>query len=104
MFRHHTHATLKAPAHPGLSFIPKLECWWKAALTATSLVKVLTCYASSLLSSSPTAATSRASNIQWSATFSYALFANGSVACAARCLASSALRRQSLGDDIGGSP
>jgi hypothetical protein len=44
---------------------------------------------------------SRASNIQCSATFSYALFTNGSLACAARCLASSAFRRQStISDDI----
>jgi hypothetical protein len=46
---------------------------------------------------------SRASNIQYSAIFSYALFMDGSLACAARCLASSALRRQvSLSDDIRG--
>jgi hypothetical protein len=45
----------------------------------------------------------RASNIQYSATFSYALLVDGSVACAARCLASSAFRRQaSLSDDIRG--
>jgi hypothetical protein len=45
---------------------------------------------------------SRASNIQCSATFSYTLFTHGSLACAARCLASSAFRRQStLSDDIG---
>ena len=45
----------------------------------------------------------RASNIQCSATFSYALFTNGSLACAARCLASSAFRRQvSISDDIPG--
>jgi hypothetical protein len=45
---------------------------------------------------------SRASNIQCSATFTYALLMNGSLACAARCLASSAFRRQStLSDDIG---
>jgi hypothetical protein len=38
---------------------------------------------------------------QCSATFSYALFMNGSLACAARCLASSAFRRQStLSDDM----
>jgi hypothetical protein len=44
-----------------------------------------------------------ASTIQYSATFSYALLKNGSLACAARCLASSALRRQvSLSDDIRG--
>jgi hypothetical protein len=44
-----------------------------------------------------------ASTIQYSATFSYALLKNGSLACAARCLASSALRRQvSLSDDICG--
>src|SRR5262250_319260 len=50
--------------------------------------------------SSWTRESSRASNIQCSATFSYALFMNGSVACAARCLASSAFRRQStLSDD-----
>src|SRR5262249_41522958 len=78
----HGPSPLKALARPGLSFIPKLECWRKAALTATSLVKVLTCYASSLLSSSPTKDSSRASNIQCSATFSYALFMKGSVACA----------------------
>jgi hypothetical protein len=48
---------------------------------------------------------SRASNIQCSATFSYALFTNGSLACAARCLASSAFRRQStISDDIRGGP
>ena len=42
-------------------------------------------------------------HIQCSATFSYALFTNGSVACAARCLASSAFFRQvSLSDDIRG--
>ena len=99
----HGPSPLKALARPGLSFIPKLECWRKAALTATSLVKVLTCYASSLLSSSPTKDSSRASNIQCSATFSYALFMKGSVACAARCLASSAFRRQaSRCDDIRG--
>jgi hypothetical protein len=44
-----------------------------------------------------------ASNIQYSATFSHALLMNGSLACAARCLASSALRRQvSLSDDLRG--
>ena len=44
-----------------------------------------------------------ASNIQYSATFWYALFMNGSLGGAARCLASSAFRRQvSLSDDIGG--
>jgi hypothetical protein len=38
-----------------------------------------------------------------SATFSYALLMDGSIACAARCLASSALRRQvSLSNDIRG--
>ena len=48
---------------------------------------------------------SRASNIQCSATFSYALFTNGSLACAAPCLASSAFRRQStISDDIRGGP
>src|SRR6266496_793835 len=37
------------------------------------------------------------------ATFSYALLMDGSVACAARCLTSSALRRKkSLSDDIRG--
>src|SRR5262249_50643508 len=46
---------------------------------------------------------SRASSIQCSATFSYALLMGGSVACVARCLASSAFRRQaSLSDDIRG--
>ena len=45
----------------------------------------------------------RASNVQCPATFSYALFMNGSVACAARCLASSAFCRQVfLSDDIRG--
>jgi hypothetical protein len=53
--------------------------------------------------SSWTRESSRASNIQCSANFSYALFTNGSLACAARCLASSAFRRQvSISDDIGG--
>jgi hypothetical protein len=56
-----------------------------------------------LIVSSWTRESSRASNIQCSATFSYALFTNGSLACAARCLASSAFRRQvSISDDIGG--
>src|SRR5262249_14726414 len=46
---------------------------------------------------------SRASNFQCSATLSYALLMDGSVACVARCLASSAFRRQvSLSDDIRG--
>src|SRR5215467_13522124 len=46
---------------------------------------------------------SRASSIQCSATFSYALLMGGSVACVARCLASSAVPRQaSLSDDIRG--
>ena len=46
---------------------------------------------------------SRASNVQCSATFSYALFMNGCVACAARCLASSAFCRQVFfSDDIRG--
>ncbi len=46
-----------------------------------------------------------ASNFQCSATFSYALFMNGSLACAARCLASSAFRRKStLSDDIAAVP
>ena len=41
----------------------------------------------------------RASNVQCSAAFLYALFMNGSVACAARCLALSALCRQALLSD-----
>ena len=46
---------------------------------------------------------SRASDFQCSATFSYALWMDGSVACAARRLASSAFRRQvSVSDDIRG--
>jgi len=36
---------------------------------------------------------SRASNIQFSATFSYALFMDASLACAARCLALSAFHQ-----------
>jgi hypothetical protein len=56
---------------------------------------------SSLFFSAARRDSSRASNIQYSAIFSYALFMDGSLACAARCLASSALRRQvSLSDDI----
>src|SRR5215831_18020908 len=58
---------------------------------------------SSLFFSAATRDSSRASSIQCSATFSYALLMDGSVACAARCLASSAFRRQaSLSDDIRG--
>ena len=58
---------------------------------------------SSLFPSVATRDSSRASSIQCSATFSYALLMDGSVACAARFLASSAFRRQaSLSDDMRG--
>src|SRR5215831_5576880 len=58
---------------------------------------------SSLFFSAATRDSSRASSIQCSATFSYALLMDGSVACVARCLASSDFRRQaSLSDDIRG--
>src|SRR5215467_14420433 len=58
---------------------------------------------SSLFFSAATRDSSWASSIQCSATFSYALLMDGSVACVARRLASSAFRRQvSLSDDIRG--
>src|SRR5262249_15614434 len=66
-------------------------------------VKVMPCSVPSLFFSLLMRDSSRAINFQCSATFSYALFMNGSVACAARCLASSAFCRQvSLSDDIRG--
>src|SRR6516164_3946377 len=77
------------------------------ALSPFFFAKILFCLAlhgpSSLFPSVATRDSSRASSIQCSATFSYALLMDGSVACAARCLASSAFRRQaSLSDDIRG--
>src|SRR6516164_6989217 len=77
------------------------------ALSPFFFAPILFCLAlhgpSSLFPSVATRDSSRASSIQCSATFSYALLMDGSVACAARCLASSAFRRQaSLSDDIRG--
>src|SRR6516165_913885 len=77
------------------------------ALSPFFFAPILFCLAlhgpSSLFFSAATRDSSRASSIQCSATFSYALLMDGSVACVARRLASSALRRQmSLSDDIRG--
>src|SRR5215467_12457707 len=54
--------------------------------------------------SSPRRETSWANSIQYSATFSYAFLMTGSLACAARCLASSALLRQVSPTEAPGAP